>query len=184
MITREQAWALLTEYNKEAFHLKHARTVEAIMRWYAKNKGYASEVDYWGIVGLLHDLDFEMYPEEHCIKSQEIMKNAGIDASIIRATASHGYGITVDIKPEHDMEKVLFAVDELSGLIGAIVLMLPSKDIQDLQVKSIKKKFKDKRFAAGCSRDVIQTGADMMGVPLEDLMADTLKAMQENPVTD
>ena len=138
------------------------------MRYFARELGFADEEDFWGIVGLLHDLDFEKYPEEHCIKSQEIMK----------ATASHGYAITVDIKPEHEMEKILYAVDELTGLIGAVVLMRPSKSVQDLTLKSVKKKYKSKNFAAGCSREVIERGADMLGWTLEDLIQRTIDALK------
>ena len=143
---RDEAWNLLTEYNQDKFHLEHAQIVEQTMRYFARKLGYAEEEDFWGIVGLLHDLDFEQFPEEHCIKQQEIMRERGIDENIIHAVASHGYGITVDIKPEHMMEKVLYAVDELTGLIGAVVLMRPSKSVQDLEVKSVKKKFKSKRL--------------------------------------
>ena len=177
-MTRDEAWTLLTEFNKDEFHLEHAQTVENTMRYFAKKLGYGDEEDFWGIVGLLHDLDFELYPEEHCIKSQEIMRERGIDERIIHATASHGYGITVDVKPEHEMEKVLFAVDELTGLIGAVVLMRPSKSVQDLEVKSVKKKFKSKGFAAGCSREVIQRGADMLGWELDRLIAETIEALR------
>lgn len=178
ILTRDEAWKLLTEYNKEFFHLKHALTVEGVMRYFAKELGYGDEEDFWGIVGLLHDLDFEQYPEEHCIKSQEIMKEKDIDERIIHATASHGFGITVDIEPEHIMEKVLFAVDELTGLIGAAALMRPSKSVSDMEVKSVKKKFKDKKFAAGCSREIIQQGADMLGWELNDLIGRTIMAMR------
>ena len=179
MLTREEAWNLLTEYNKDHFHLRHALTVEGIMRYFAKELGYGEQEEYWGIVGLLHDLDFELYPEEHCVKSQELMRQHKVDESIIRATASHGYGLTAaDIKPEHQMEKVLFAIDELSGLIGAAALMRPSKSVQDMELKSLKKKFKDKKFAAGCSRDVIRQGADMLGWELDDLMDKTIAAMR------
>ncbi len=177
-MTREEAWELLTEYNQDPFHLEHAQIVEQLMRYFAQKLGYGEEQDFWGIVGLLHDLDFEQYPEQHCIKSQEIMRERGVDERIIHATASHGYGITVDIKPEHEMEKVLYAVDELSGLIGAVVLMRPSKSVQDLELKSVKKKFKSKNFAAGCSREVIQNGADMLGWSLDDLIAQTIEAMK------
>ena len=177
-ITREKAWNLLRKYNKEEFHLKHALTVEGVMKYFAKELGYEEEKDMWGIVGLLHDLDFEMYPEEHCIKSQEIMKENGIDETIIRATASHGYGLTVDIKPEHQMEKILYATDELTGLIGAVTLMRPSKSTMDLELKSVKKKFKDKKFAAGCSRDVISNGAEMLGWSLDELIDRTILAMR------
>ena len=177
-MTREEAWELLTEYNQDEFHLQHAQTVENTMRYFARELGFADEEDFWGIVGLLHDLDFEKYPEEHCIKSQEIMKERGIDKKIIHATASHGYAITVDIKPEHEMEKVLYAVDELTGLIGAVVLMRPSKSVQDLRLKSVKKKYKSKNFAAGCSREVIERGADMLGWTLEDLIQRTIDALK------
>ena len=175
-ITREDAWKLLNEYNKDSFHLEHGEIVENTMRYFAKKFGYNE--DFWGIVGLLHDLDFEMYPEEHCIKEQEIMKEHGINDAVIRACASHGYGITVDIKPEHEMEKVLYAVDELTGLIGAVVIMRPSKNVQDLELKSVKKKFKNTKFAAGCSRDVIQNGADMLGWELDDLIKQTIEALK------
>ena len=168
----------LTEYNQDEFHLLHAQTVENTMRYFARELGFADEEDFWGIVGLLHDLDFEKYPEEHCIKSQEIMKERGIDEKIIHVTASHGYAITVDIKPEHEMEKVLYAVDELTGLIGAVVLMRPSKSVQDLTLKSVKKKYKSKNFAAGCSREVIERGADMLGWTLEDLIQRTIDALK------
>ena len=177
-MTREEAWELLTEYNQDEFHLLHAQTVENTMRYFARELGFADEEDFWGIVGLLHDLDFEKYPEEHCIKSQEIMKERGIDEKIIHATASHGYAITVDIKPEHEMEKVLFACDELTGLIWAAALMRPSKSVSDMELKSLKKKYKDKKFAAGCSRDVIAEGAQRLGWELTDLMDRTLRAMQ------
>ena len=177
-LTREQAWDLLNEYNKGEFHLKHGQIVGDVMRWYANELGYGDEADFWETVGLLHDLDFEMYPDEHCIKSQEIMKERGIDEKIIHATASHGYAITVDIKPEHEMEKILYAVDELTGLIGAVVLMRPSKSVQDLTLKSVKKKYKSKNFAAGCSREVIERGADMLGWTLEELIQRTIDALK------
>ncbi len=177
-MTRDEAWELLTEYNKEEFHLEHAQTVEKTMEYFAEKLGYGDEKEFWGLVGLLHDLDYEQYPDEHCIKSQEIMRERGLDERLIRATASHGYGITVDIKPEHEMEKVLFAVDELTGLIGAVVLMRPSKSVQDLEVKSVKKKFKSKNFAAGCSREVIQEGADMLGWSLDELIEQTIEALR------
>ena len=177
-LTREEAWQLLKEYNKDHFHLQHAVTVEGVMRYFAEKLGYGSEADLWGIVGLLHDLDFEMYPDEHCIKEQEIMRERGIDERIIHATASHGYALTVDIKPEHEMEKVLYAVDELTGLIGAAALMRPSKSVQDMEVSSVKKKYKSKSFAAGCSREVIERGAEMRGWELSDLIGQTLLAMR------
>ena len=176
--TREEAWELLTRYNQDEFHLKHAQTVEGVMRYFAQKLGYEDEVDFWGIVGLLHDLDFEQYPEEHCIKSQEIMRAEGLDEALIHATASHGYGLTVDVKPEKEMEKVLFAVDELTGLIGAAALMRPSRSVQDLELKSVKKKFKTKSFAAGCSREVIEQGAEMLGWSLDDLITDPILAMR------
>ena len=177
-MTREEAWNLLTEYNQQEFHLEHAQIVENVMRYFARELGYAQEEEFWGIVGLLHDLDFEQFPQEHCTKSQEIMAERKIDPAIIRATASHGYGITVDIKPEHEMEKILFATDELTGLIGAVVRMRPSHSVQDLEVKSVKKKFKTPKFAAGCSREIIQQGADMLGWTLDELMERTIQALR------
>ncbi len=177
-MNRQEAWELLTEYNKEEFHLQHAQVVEQTMRYFAEELGYGEEKDFWGIVGLLHDLDFEMYPTEHCIKSQEIMRDRGIDEKIIHATASHGYAITVEIAPNHTLQKVLYAVDELTGLIGAAVLMRPSKSVQDLEVKSLKKKFKSKGFAAGCDRSVIERGAEMLGWTLDELMERTIAALK------
>lgn len=177
-MTRDEAWALLNEYNKDTFHLKHAVTVEGVMRWYADKLGYSDEADFWGIVGLLHDLDFEMFPEQHCIKVQEIMRGRGVDERMIHATASHGWKLTVDIRPEHRMEKVLYAVDELTGLIGAAALMIPSKSVQDMELKSVKKKYKSPNFAAGCSREVIERGAELMGVSLDELISDTILAMR------
>ena len=177
-MTREAAWALLTEYNTDPFHLEHAQIVEETMRYFANKLGYGDEADFWANVGLLHDLDFGQFPEEHCVKSQEIMRERGVDERLIRATASHGYGIVVDIKPEHQMEKVLYAVDELTGLIGAAVLMRPSKSVQDLELKSVMKKYKSKSFAAGCSRDVIERGAEMLGWELNDLVGQTLEALK------
>lgn len=177
-ITRDEAWALLTEYNKDAFHLRHAVTVEGVMRWFAEKLGYADEANFWGTVGLLHDLDFEMYPDQHCIKEQEIMRSRGIDERLIHATASHGWKLTVDIEPQHEMEKVLYAVDELTGLIGAVALMRPSKSVQDMELKSVKKKYKNANFAAGCSREVIERGAGLMGVSLDELISDTILAMR------
>ncbi len=180
MPTRDEAFALVKEYNQEPFHIRHALTVEGAMRSFARSLGYGDEEEFWGIVGLTHDLDFERYPEEHCVKSQEIMRQQGWDERLIHATASHGYGLCCDIKPEHEMEKVLFACDELTGLIYAAALMRPSKSVQDMELKSIKKKFKDKKFAAGCSRDVILQGAEMLGWELGDLMQRTLDAMKES----
>lgn len=175
---RNEAWALLTTYNQDHFHLQHALTVEAVMRWYAEDLGYADEADFWANVGLLHDLDFELYPEEHCVRAQELMCQHGVDERTIHAVACHGYGICVDIAPEHEMEKVLFAADELTGLIWAAALMRPSKSVQDMELKSLKKKFKDKKFAAGCSRDVIAQGAERLGWDLDTLLEKTLEAMR------
>ncbi|MDY2841230.1 MAG: hydrolase [Candidatus Borkfalkiaceae bacterium] len=177
-MTREEAFVLLKEFNREPFHIHHALTVEGVMKYFAEKLGYGDEKEFWGIVGLLHDLDFELYPEEHCIKEQQIMRERNVDERIIRATASHGYALTVDIKPEHEMEKVLYAVDELTGLIGAVALMLPTKSVQDLELKSVKKKFKNLKFAAGCSREVIQRGADMLGWELDTLIEQTILAMR------
>lgn len=178
MITRQEALNLLNEYNKEAFHIQHALTVEGTMKYFAEKLGYEDEAEFWAMVGLLHDLDFEMYPEEHCTKTQEIMRARGIDERLIRAAASHGYGLCVgdQPKPEHDMEKVLFAVDELTGLIGAAARMRPSKSVMDMELSSLKKKFKDKKFAAGCSRDVIRQGADMLQWELAKLFEETILA--------
>ncbi len=178
VITRDDAWRLLNEYNKERFHIKHAVTVEGVMRYFAVVLGYEDEIDFWGIVGLLHDLDFEQFPQEHCIKEQQIMREHGIDERIIRAAASHGYQITVDIEPEHPMEKVLYAVDELTGLIGAVAIMRPSKSVSDLELRSVKKKYKNAKFAAGCSREVIERGAEMLGWSLDDLISRTILAMR------
>ena len=178
-LTREQALELLKEYNKEPFHLRHALTVEAVMRWFAQELGYGGEADFWAAAGLLHDLDFEQYPEEHCVKVREIMEARGLDPALIHAVVSHGWGITEgDAQPEHQMEKVLFAVDELTGLIGAAALMRPSKSVQDMELSSLKKKFKDKRFAAGCSRETIQQGAELLGWELSELLERTLQAMK------
>lgn len=178
MIDRESAWKLLCEFNTDPFHLRHARTVEAVMRYFAEKLGYGGEADFWGIVGLLHDLDFEQYPTEHCIKCQEIMRRRGLDERLIHAVASHGHGMVCDVEPEHEMEKVLFAADELTGLIGAAALMRPSKSVQDMELKSLQKKFKDKKFAAGCNRDAIADGAERLGWGLERLLGDTLEAMK------
>ncbi len=178
-LTREQALELLKEYNKEPFHLRHALTVEAVMRWFAQELGYGGEADFWAAAGLLHDLDFEQYPEEHCVKVREIMEARGLEPALIHAVVSHGWGMTEgDAQPEHQMEKVLFAVDELTGLIGAAALMRPSKSVQDMELSSLKKKFKDKRFAAGCSRETIQQGAQLLGWELSELLERTLQAMK------
>lgn len=162
-ISREEALDLLQKYNKEPFHIQHGLTVEGTMRWYAKELGYGEEEEYWGIVGLLHDIDFELYPEEHCVKAPELLREAGVGEDMIYSICSHGYGICCDLEPKHEMEKVLFAADELTGLIGAAARMRPSKSVMDMEVSSLKKKFKDKRFAAGCSRDVIRQGAERLG---------------------
>ena len=177
-MTREQAVALLRKYNQERFHLQHALTVEGVMRWYARQLGYGGDADFWALAGLLHDVDFERWPERHCVKAPELLREANASDELIHAVVSHGWGITVDVAPEHEMEKVLFAADELTGLIGALTLMLPSKDVADVQLKSLKKKFKDKKFAAGCSRDVIARGAEALGWELDRLMQDTISAMQ------
>ena len=180
MITRDEAYELLKKYNKEDFHLHHGRMVEGTMRYFAKKLGYADEEEFWGIVGLLHDIDFEMWPEEHCKKAPELLREAGVDEDMIHAIVSHGYGLCVDVEPEKEMEKVLFACDELTGLIGAAALMRPSKSTKDMELKSLKKKYKSKGFAAGCSREVIQRGADQLGWDLAKLLTMTLQAMAES----
>lgn len=177
-LTREKALELLKKYNKEPFHLLHGLTVEGTMRWYAKEMGFGEEEDFWGIAGLLHDVDFENYPEEHCKKAPELLAEIGAEPELVRAIVSHGYGICSDTKPEHEMEKILFASDELTGLIGAAARMRPSKSVMDMEVSSLKKKYKDKRFAAGCSRDVIAQGAENLGWTLEELMEKTILAMR------
>ena len=185
MITRDEAFELLKKYNKDPFHIQHALTVEAVMKWFSKELGYKEQEEYWGIVGLLHDIDFEIYPEEHCLKAPSLLKNGGVSDDIIHAVCSHGYGITVGcgvtigVEPTHEMEKVLFAVDELTGLIGAAALMRPSKSTKDMELKSLKKKYKSKGFAAGCSREVIERGASQLGWELDKLLELTLKAMAE-----
>ena len=177
-LTRQQALELLQKYNEEPFHILHGLTVEAVMRWYARELGYGEDEEFWGQTGLLHDIDFERYPEEHCRKAPELLREAGVGEDMIRAICSHGYGICSDIEPEHEMEKVLFAADELTDLIGAAVKMRPSGSVMDMEVSSLKKKFKDKRFAAGCSRDVIREGAERLGWTLDELFARTLDAMR------
>ncbi|MDR0248201.1 MAG: HDIG domain-containing protein [Oscillospiraceae bacterium] len=177
-ITRPEAWELLCEYNKEPFHLKHARTVEAVMRWFAEELGYGAQADFWANVGLLHDIDFEMYPERHCLEAAAILRGRGLPESFVRAVCSHGYALTTDICPEHQMEKVLYATDELTGLIGAAALMRPSKSVMDLELKSLKKKYKTPNFAAGCSREVIERGAAMLGWELDALLEKTILAMR------
>jgi predicted hydrolase (HD superfamily) len=177
-ITRQEALELLREYNKEPFHLQHGFTVEGVMRWYANELGYGKEADFWAITGLLHDIDFELYPQQHCQKAPELLRKGGVSEEMVRAVCSHGYGICSDTRPEHEMEKVLFAVDELTGLIGAAALMRPSKSVMDMEASSIKKKFKDKKFAAGCSRDIIRQGAENLGWELNDLFEKTILAMR------
>ena len=174
---RAEALALLRKYNGEPFHIRHALTVEAVMGWFAKELGYGEEADFWSTVGLLHDVDFEKWPEKHCKKAPELLAEIGCSEELVHGVCSHAYGICSDVEPTHEMEKVLFAADELTGLIGAAALMRPSKSCQDMELKSLKKKFKDKKFAAGCSRDIIRTGAEQLGWPLETLMERTLQAM-------
>ena len=182
-ITRDEAFSLLKKYNKDPFHIQHALTVEAVMKWYANELGYGEDAEYWGIVGLLHDIDFELYPEENCLKVPEMLREAGVGEDVIHSVVSHGYGITVgcgatiDVAPEQEMEKVLFAADELTGLIWAAALMRPSKSTKDMELKSLKKKYKSKGFAAGCSREVIERGAQQLGWELEKLLTMTLQAM-------
>ena len=176
-LKHEEALTLLKKYNQETFHLIHGLTVEAIMGWFANELGYEEESDFWRTVGLLHDIDFELYPEQHCIKAPELLKEGHAGDALIHAVCSHGYGICCDVEPIHTMEKVLFAADELTGLIGAAALMRPSKSCKDMELKSLKKKFKDKKFAAGCSRDVIRKGAELLGWELDELLEKTLKAM-------
>ena len=178
-ITRQQALDLLRKYNKEPFHIQHALTVEGVMDWYARELGYGDDAPFWAMVGLLHDIDFEQWPEEHCKKAPELLEAAGLSPAFIHAVCSHGYGLCSDVEPEHEMEKVLFAADELTGLIGAAALMRPSKSVMDMEVSSVKKKFKDKKFAAGCSREVITQGAELLDWDLDRLLEQTLSAMRE-----
>ena len=182
--TPEQAWELLCEYNEGDFHIKHGRIVGDVLRWYANELGYGDEADFWQAVGILHDLDFEQWPEQHCTKEQELLRERGIDERLIHAVASHGYALTVDIAPEHEMEKVLYAADELTGLIGAVALMRPSKSVSDMEVKSVRKKYKDRKFAAGCSREVIERGAAMLGWELNTLIEKTILAMRASDAVD
>lgn len=179
-ITRDEALALLRQYNKEPFHLQHALTVEAVMRWFANDLGYGEEADFWAMCGLLHDIDFEMWPEQHCLKAPELLRPVGVGEQMIHAICSHGHKICTDVSPEKEMEKVLFACDELTGLIGAAALMRPSKSTVDMELSSVKKKFKDKKFAAGCSREVIRDGAALLGWELDALIQKTLTAMQQS----
>ncbi len=185
-INREKAWQLLLKYNQDPFHIQHALTVEGVMKWYAEDLGYGDNAEYWGIVGLLHDIDFEQYPDAHCLKAPDLLRDGGFGEDIVHAVCSHGYELTVDIKPEHVMEKVLYAVDELTGLIGAVTILRPSQSVQDLETKSVKKKFKSVNFAAGCSREVIEKGAAMLGWSLEDLIGKTILAMRscETKITE
>lgn len=178
-VTREQAMDLLKQYNQEPFHIQHALTVEGVMRWYARELGYAGEEEFWGLAGLLHDVDFEKYPEQHCVKAPELLAEIGAEEELVHAVCSHGYGIVSEVEPEHEMEKVMFAADELTGLIGAAARMRPSKSVMDMEVSSLKKKFKDKRFAAGCSRDVIRQGAERLGWDLNKLFEMTILAMRD-----
>lgn len=177
-MNKQEALELLKKYNKDTFHLIHGLTVGSVMEWFAKELGYEDEADYWRTVGLLHDIDYEMYPEEHCVKAESLLKEAGVGDEMIYSICSHGHGICVDLPPKHQMEKVLYAVDELTGLIGAAVRMRPSKSTSDFEVSSLKKKFKDKRFAAGCSRETIESGAKLLEWPLEELFEKTILAMR------
>ena len=181
---RSAALALLRKYNAEPFHIQHGLTVEGVMRWYANELGYGEDADFWATVGLLHDVDFEKWPEQHCIKAPELLAEIGCSKELIHAVCSHGYGICCDVEPVHEMEKVLFAADELTGLIGAVALMRPSKSVDDLEVKSVKKKYKDKKFAAGCSREVIERGAEMLGWDLDTLIERTILAMRASEHVD
>ena len=178
VISRADAMALLQKYNKEPFHIQHALTVEGVMRYFAGNLGYGEDVEFWATVGLLHDIDFELWPEEHCLKAPELLKEGGADEDFIHAVCSHAYGLCCDVEPIHEMEKVLFAVDELTGLLGAAARMRPSKSVMDMELSSLKKKFKDKKFAAGCSRDGIREGAERLGWELDALLERTIEAMR------
>ena len=175
-LTREQAMGLLRKYNTEPFHIQHALTVEGVMRWFAQENG--GDADFWGLCGLLHDVDFEKWPEQHCQKAPELLAEVNASAEMVHAICSHGYGICCDVEPTAQMEKILFAADELTGLIGAAARIRPSKSVMDMELSSLKKKFKDKKFAAGCSRDVIRTGADRLGWSLDELMEKTILAMR------
>ncbi|MGI6177887.1 MAG: hydrolase [Eubacterium sp.] len=177
-MTPAEALELLKKYNSEPFHIAHGETVGAVMRWFAEDLGYGDEADFWQVVGTLHDIDYEKWPEQHCVKAPELLRQAGVSEDVIHGVVSHGYGLCSDVEPEHEMEKVLFATDELTGLIGAAALIRPSHSCKDMDLKSLKKKFKDKRFAAGCSRDVITKGAEMLGWDLDKLLSKTLEAMQ------
>ena len=178
VMSRADAMALLQKYNKEPFHIQHALTVEGVMRYFAETLGHGEDVEFWATVGLLHDIDFELWPEEHCLKAPELLKEGGAEEDFIHAVCSHAYGLCCDVEPIHEMEKVLFAVDELTGLIGAAARMRPSKSVMDMELSSLKKKFKDKKFAAGCSRDVIREGAERLGWELDALLERTIEAMR------
>ncbi|MDR1816440.1 MAG: hydrolase [Clostridiales Family XIII bacterium] len=178
-LTREAALALLEKHNRDAFHIRHALIVEGVMRHFARALGYADEEEFWGLVGLLHDIDFEEYPERHCLEAPALLRAGGAEEELIHAVVSHGWAITVDVAPEHEMEKVLYATDELTGLIGAVAIMRPSRSVQDLEYPSVRKKYKDRKFAAGCSRDVIERGAELLGWDLETLVTRTIEAMRE-----
>ena len=175
-LTREQALALLQKYNKEPFHSQHALTVEGVMRWFAQDNG--EDAEFWGLCGLLHDIDFEIYPEEHCKKAPELLAEVNASAEMVHAICSHGYGLCCDVEPVLLMEKIMFTVDELTGLIGAAARMRPSKSVMDMELSSLKKKFKDKKFAAGCSRDVIKQGAEILGWSLDEVLDKTILAMR------
>ena len=177
-ITREQALALLQKYNKEPFHILHGLTLEGVMDWFAKELGYGEEAEFWALCGLLHDVDFEMYPEQHCIKAPDLLAEVNASPELVHAVCSHAYGVCCDVEPVHQMEKVMFAVDELTGLIGAAARMRPSKSVMDMELSSLKKKFKDKKFAAGCSRDIIKDGADKLGWTLDETLDKTILAMR------
>jgi predicted hydrolase (HD superfamily) len=177
-LTRDQAWELLRKHNRDPFHIQHALTVEAVMKWYAQELGFGAEAEFWSMVGLLHDIDFEEYPDEHCLQAPEMLRSGGADEALIHGVCSHGYELTVDVKPEHLMEKVLYAADELTGLIWAAAIIRPSKSVMDMEVKSVKKKYKSPNFAAGCSREVIEKGAAMLGWELDDLIGKTIRAMR------
>ena len=177
-LSRQQALDLLMKYNKESFHILHGLTVEGVMRWYANELGYGEEADFWAMAGLLHDIDFEMYPEEHCIKAPDLLAEVNASPELVHAICSHAYGVCCDVEPVHQMEKIMFAVDELTGLIGAAARMRPSKSVMDMELSSLKKKFKDKKFAAGCSRDVIKDGAEKLGWTLDEILGKTILAMR------
>ena len=177
-LTRQQALDLLMKYNKEPFHILHGLTVEGVMRWYANELGYGDQADFWAMAGLLHDVDFEMYPEQHCIKAPDLLAEVNASPELVHAVCSHAYGVCCDVEPVHQMEKVMFAVDELTGLIGAAARMRPSKSVMDMELSSLKKKFKDKKFAAGCSRDIIKDGAEKLGWTLDEVLDKTIQAMR------